>query len=177
MMTAVDVLQILERLREAGIGVWLDGGWGVDALVGEQTRPHDDLDVVISLGDAPAAIAALAALGFAIADDERPTRFVARDSRDRRVDFHTVVFDEEGGGTQQLQDGSSWRYPPEGFAGLGRIEGRPVACLTAAVQVLCHIGYDPDDTDRHDMQLLADRFGLTLPSPYAGAPASPSSSP
>lgn len=27
--------------------VWLDGGWGVDALLGRQTRPHDDMDIVI----------------------------------------------------------------------------------------------------------------------------------
>ena len=101
-----------------------------------------------------------------VTEDERPTRFVVRDARDRRVDFHTVVFDEEGGGTQYLQDGTPWRYPPEGFAGLGQIEGQPVTCISAAVQVLCHDGYEPDDTDRHDMQLLADRFGVILPGPY-----------
>lgn len=166
MMAAADVLDVLERLREAGVRVWLDGGWGVDALVQEQTRPHDDLDVVIALSDAAAAIGALVDSGYAISEEERPTRFVVRDSHDRRVDFHTVVFDEEGGGTQYLQDGSAWRYPPEGFAGRGSVGGQPVACISPAVQVLCHLGYEPDDTDRHDLQLLADRFGLRLPSPY-----------
>jgi lincosamide nucleotidyltransferase A/C/D/E len=167
MMTATDVLLVWQRLREAGIGVWLDGGWGVDALLAEQNRPHDDLDLVIALADSPAAIAALAAVGFALAEDERPTRFVMRDGHDRRVDFHTVVFDEKGGGTQHLHDGSSWRYPPQGFAGHGQIDGQPVTGLTPAVQLLCHLDYDPDDTDRQDMRLLADRFGLSLPEPYA----------
>jgi lincosamide nucleotidyltransferase A/C/D/E len=166
MMAAADVLEIVRRLRAAGIAVWLDGGWGVDALVGEQTRPHDDLDVVVTLADAPAAREALAALGFAVAEDELPTRFVLRDAHDRRVDFHTVVFDEAGGGTQQLQDGTSWRYPPEGFAGRGRVAGQPVACLTADVQVRCHLGYEPDDTDRHDLRLLVERLGMKLPRPY-----------
>jgi lincosamide nucleotidyltransferase A/C/D/E len=171
MMAAADVLEILDLLGKVGVRVWLDGGWGVDALVGEQTRPHDDLDVVIALADASAAIAALAESGFAISEDERPTRFVARDTRDRRVDFHTVVFDEEGGGTQYLQDGSPWRFPPEGFAGRWLVDGLPVACISPEVQVLCHVGYEPDDTDRHDMRLLGDRFCLILPSPYGDTKA------
>jgi len=37
-----ELLGLFERLR---IHVWLDGGWAVDALLGEQTRPH--LDIVI----------------------------------------------------------------------------------------------------------------------------------
>jgi lincosamide nucleotidyltransferase A/C/D/E len=167
MMTAADTLEILDSLDAAGIPAWLDGGWDVDALVGEQTRPHDDLDLVIALADANAAQAALAALGFVVSADERPTRFVTSDDRDRRVDFHTVVFDEEGGGTQHLRDGTAWRYPPDGFAGQGRIAARIVPCLTAEVQMLCHLGYEPDATDRHDMRLLADRLGLPLPTPYA----------
>lgn len=166
MMGARDVLTIVERLDAAGVAVWLDGGWGIDALVGEQTRDHDDLDVVIALGDAQAAREALAPLGYRLVEDELPTRFVVRASKDRRVDVHTVAFDPEGGGVQQLQDGSSWRYPPEGFAGVGRVAGRPTRCLTAEVQVLAHVGYDPDETDRHDMGLLRDRLGVALPAPY-----------
>jgi lincosamide nucleotidyltransferase A/C/D/E len=166
MMRARDVLQVVDRLDAAGVRAWLDGGWGVDALVGDQTREHDDLDLVVALTDATAAQAALAAVGFALAEDERPTRFVVRDAADRRVDFHTIEFDETGDGVQRLQDGRSWRYPREGFSGSGRIGGRVVRCLTAEAQVLCHLGYDPDDTDRHDMALLAERCGVAPPAPY-----------
>ena len=81
MMCADDVLEILHCLREAGIAVWIDGGWGIDALVGEQTREHDDLDVVVALADAPAAREALGTSGFVVAEDELPTRFVVRDGR------------------------------------------------------------------------------------------------
>jgi hypothetical protein len=31
MLEAPDVLAILDRLDRAGVVVWLDGGWGVDA--------------------------------------------------------------------------------------------------------------------------------------------------
>jgi hypothetical protein len=31
------VTELLDRLRQAEVLAWLDGGWGVDALLGEQT--------------------------------------------------------------------------------------------------------------------------------------------
>lgn len=65
MMQAHDVLAVVVGLRRAGIRCWLDGGWGIDALLGEQTRNHDDLDLVIALADAPVVQAALSHLGFA----------------------------------------------------------------------------------------------------------------
>lgn len=165
-MDARSVLRVIAALQDAGVPVWLDGGWGVDALVGKQTREHDDLDRVIGLGDAPVARAALAALGFAVSLDEVPTRFVVRDRSDRRVDFHTVTFDGTGGATQQLQDGTICPYPSQGFTGYGDVAGVRVACLTAAVQALHHLGYDPDEKDHHDMALLAEHFGIELPAPY-----------
>jgi lincosamide nucleotidyltransferase A/C/D/E len=165
MISTIDVIEVVRLLDEAGIPVWLDGGWGVDALIGEQTRPHDELDVVIALDRAAATCRALAPLGFAVHEDERPTRFVLRDSADRRIDAHTVTFDAEGGGIQVLQDGTAWRYPPEGFGGVGTVGGRAVRCLTAEVQVLCHLGYEPDETDRRDLALLRERLGVGLPAP------------
>ena len=165
MITAPAALQILDALTTADVPAWVDGGWGVDALLGEQTREHEDLDLVIALDDAENVSRALFLHGFSLTDDERPTRFVLANA-DGHIDFHTVVFDAEGGGVQRLQDGHSYRYPPEGFAGGGTIAGRPVPCLTPEVQLECHLGYEPTDTDRHDMRLLARRFGLRLPPAY-----------
>jgi hypothetical protein len=45
MLDATDVLGILDQLDGAGLMVWLDGGWGVDALLGRHSRPHQDLDL------------------------------------------------------------------------------------------------------------------------------------
>ncbi len=50
-MTSDDVREILERLAGGDMVVWVEGGWGVDALLGEQTRPHDDLDLGVRLED------------------------------------------------------------------------------------------------------------------------------
>jgi hypothetical protein len=38
---------VLDRRDAAGVEWWVDGGWGVDALLGGETRLHDDLDVVV----------------------------------------------------------------------------------------------------------------------------------
>ena len=66
MMLADDVALVVTALAEAGVAAWLDGGWGVDALLGEQTREHDDLDLVMALADAAAALEALASVGYSV---------------------------------------------------------------------------------------------------------------
>jgi len=38
MMSRNDVLSVLALLREAGTDVVVAGGWGIDALLGEETR-------------------------------------------------------------------------------------------------------------------------------------------
>jgi aminoglycoside-2''-adenylyltransferase len=50
-MTSPAVRSILHELGRAGIEVWLDGGWGVDALLGRQTRPHAGLDIIVRVAD------------------------------------------------------------------------------------------------------------------------------
>jgi len=172
-MQAADVLAVLAALDAAGVPVWLDGGWGVDALVGRQTRPHSDLDLVSALDQADRAVDAFAPLGFAVAEDAWPTRLVLRDGAGRQIDCHTVTFDAAGGGVQALPDAPAFRYPPEGFRGTGTVAGQPVACLNAEVQVLCHLGYPPDADDYHDMRLLHECCGVALPAPYSDDAATP----
>jgi hypothetical protein len=40
-----------ELLAQAGIRYWLFGGWAVDFYAGGVTRPHDDVDIAVSLDD------------------------------------------------------------------------------------------------------------------------------
>jgi lincosamide nucleotidyltransferase A/C/D/E len=166
MMSAKGVLVAMQRLSEAGIQAWLDGGWGVDALLEEETREHDDLDIVVELGSSDGAQQALKDLGYEISVDERPTRLELKAPRNRQIDLRTVVFDEGGGGVQRLQDGRSYRYPPIGFTGRGKVAGLMLPCMTAEVQLQCHMGYEPTATDRHDVNLLVERFHLPSPPGY-----------
>jgi lincosamide nucleotidyltransferase A/C/D/E len=174
MLDANDVLGILDQLDRAGLVVWLDGGWGVDALLGRQSRPHQDLDLVIARDDGAAAQAALSGLGFhhdVTARPGLPARLVLVDSGGHLVDLHPVVFDRQGNGWQELGEGAWGDYPAEGLAGVGVVGGRPVRCATPQLQVRHHLGYPLGSSDRHDLRLLAERFGVPVPpsiQPAAG---------
>ena len=165
MIDADQVLDILARLQAAGVRAWIGGGWGIDALIGEQTRPHDDLDLAIDTGDQADAIQTLQRAGFAIAADHRPTRLVMRTPTGTEVDLHPVDFTHPGPGVQIAPGGKPFLYPTDAFT-TGRIGGRRVPCLSAVQQVRFHLGYPPLDKDHHDMRQLRDRHGLTIPPPY-----------
>jgi hypothetical protein len=57
-------VEALRALDAAGVETVLIGGWGIDALVGEQLRPHRDLDLVADEGQLELAIETLCGLGF-----------------------------------------------------------------------------------------------------------------
>ena len=40
LMTTDKVHWFLDLFDELGVKIWIDGGWGVDALLGESTRAH-----------------------------------------------------------------------------------------------------------------------------------------
>lgn len=77
------VTELLGRLQAAGVLAWVDGGWGVDALLGVQTRPHSDLDLVIPRPHLAAARQVLGALKFTVLRDWLPNAiaFVDADGR------------------------------------------------------------------------------------------------
>jgi lincosamide nucleotidyltransferase A/C/D/E len=165
-----DVHQVVGAL--AGLRFWLDGGWGVDALLGEQTRAHSDLDLAIDSEDLGEAARRLAAHGFRHATEVEPglpARYVLRDERGRQVDLHPLEFDD-GDGWQPLPDGARGLYPGSDLGHVGEIGGVHVPCISPALQLGHHQGYEPTDRDRHDMQLLARKFGLQLSQTFeAGA--------
>jgi lincosamide nucleotidyltransferase A/C/D/E len=163
-MDAASVLEVVGALERAGIAAWLDGGWGVDALLGEETRPHGDLDLILGSADTAAVRRALAPLGFAERPGGSAVNFVLVDARGREVDVHAVSFDARGYGAFALPDGRRWPFPPSAFAGRGRVGGREVRCLSAEAQVQCHgQGYAPAEQDLRDMERLQQRFGVVLP--------------
>ena len=163
-MSADDVVDAIGALEGADVVVWVDGGWGVDALLAEQTRKHDDLNVVVDADHVPRLVVVLGGLGYVEIRiwSAAPEGFVLRAPGDRRIDIHPVRFDEEGNGLQRLAGGVEWPYPAHGFAGTGTIGGSTVRCLTPEVQVACHAGYELKPTDIHDMRALHERFGVEL---------------
>jgi lincosamide nucleotidyltransferase A/C/D/E len=69
-----EVLEVLAALAVRGCRFWLEGGWGVDALVGHQTRRHRDLDVDLDARCEESALAVLAEMGYTVETDWRPNR-------------------------------------------------------------------------------------------------------
>ena len=162
-MDAAGVLEVVGALEEPGLDVWLDGGWGVDALLGQETRPHDDLDLVAELRFSQLIVELLGGLGYELVAGGAPRSFVLVDPSGRQVDVHPVTFDADGGGVYEMDDGREWVYPAAGFAGRGSVSGRPVRCLSPEVQVLVHAGYELTEKDYLELCLLRDRFGVELP--------------
>src|ERR1044071_2323870 len=60
MFSADFVLDVLDCIPDAIV----DGGWGIDALIGRVTREHDDLDLVIPKARADAVAGVLRPLGL-----------------------------------------------------------------------------------------------------------------
>jgi lincosamide nucleotidyltransferase A/C/D/E len=163
-MSAACLLELLHLVEHAGICVWLDGGWGVDALLQQQTRAHKDVDIVVRISDVSKLCETLARRGFVVREGSPPGRFVLADGSGLEFDVHAVAFDEGGNGVYRMQNGEEWVYPAEGFEGKGVIEGVNVRCLTSTTQVIGHAhGYVPVEKDLRDMELLAQRFGVELP--------------
>jgi lincosamide nucleotidyltransferase A/C/D/E len=166
-MSADDVLLVLSTLRQAGVQCWLDGGWGIDALLGAEHRPHDDLDLVVRLDAIPRVCDALSLCSFEVAEDLLPTRLVMRDPARRQIDLHPISFDEAGDGWQiaAMPDASDCRYPAAGFT-TGYVHDTVVGCLSAEVQLAHHLGYNPRPHDIEDLARVAERFEIDVPKSY-----------
>jgi lincosamide nucleotidyltransferase A/C/D/E len=160
-LTADDVVEVLGRFRAAGIDFWVEGGWGIDALLGEQTRPHDDLDLGVRADDVDRICALFPE--FTRSDDEWPSSFVLRDNAGRKIDCHPLRFDGCGDGWQvNATGGAPYHWPNEGLQARGRIGGLEVPCITPELQVAWHAHTDFDDVDWQDIQHLCERFGVSV---------------
>lgn len=177
MVSAADTIIIYRRLLSESVQVWLTGGWGIDALLQEQTRPHKDLDIIMLLDDVVRMREVLAQDGYQLEKlwsenswvkdgfgAETPTAFVLRDSDGRQIDAHAIRIDDQGNGIPAWNNEEGLFFKMEDFAGGGIIAGVEVRCITPAMQVVCHTGYDLPDFQIRDMKLLCQRFGIGYPS-------------
>jgi lincosamide nucleotidyltransferase A/C/D/E len=156
-MNAQSVVALYRRLTDNGVPLWLDGGWGVDALLGEQTRPHEDLDIVIEERHVRRLRELLESDGFRDVPrpDTRPCNFVLGHADGRLVDVHVVAFDEAGRGIYgPVENGE---FYPAVFDGVGTVAGMPVQCLSATYQLRPR-DYALRDKDLHDAAALRARF-------------------
>jgi lincosamide nucleotidyltransferase A/C/D/E len=164
--TTADVIELHTQLRNHHIEIWIDGGWGVDALLGEETRRHEDLDIVLEEKDVPKLRQLLEARGHQDVprSDTRARNFVLGDDKGHYVDFHVIALDSHGNG---VYGKTGWAYPRDSLTGLGSIQGHTVRCIAPAYAVKFRTGYKLRDRDYRDVAALCQRFGIEYPAEYA----------
>lgn len=132
-MPIVTTLLAVKALEAGSIVAVLMGGWGVDALVGEQLRVHHDLDLIVDHDQLDMALAMLGGLGFKEwFRNPAPAPFgkrylegsvVVRDEAMHVVDLHPMRLDESGPTLAE-----------------GRIGGHRVTCISAELQIQVNAG-------------------------------------
>ena len=165
MMNEHDVADLLKSVESIGIAVWVGGGWGVDALIGRQTRPHNDIDIYTEQKNADGLIKILTSKGYCEVKMEYTTRShtVWQNSSNHIVDLHLIEF--KAGDSESLYfEGEA--YPLFVLDGRGTIGGIAVQCFTAGAQLLFHQGYEHGEKDVHDVLLLCEAFELEIPEEY-----------
>ncbi|MDR1615633.1 MAG: hypothetical protein LBR98_01230 [Syntrophomonadaceae bacterium] len=147
MMDEQDVVSLLSTAARIGVTVWVDGGWGVDALLGRQTREHDDIDILIEQRNAACFIGELKRAGYA---EKRvscttPCHSV-RVQSGLAVDPHLSEFDKAGAALYVGETCPAW-IP--GYQGGFRK------------------GYEHDENDVRDVRLPCEASNLPLPEGYS----------
>lgn len=176
MVHAEDAIDLYRRLTANHNQIWLTGGWGIDALLGKQTRPHKDLDIIMLLDDVVRLRERLSGDGYDLKElwsenrqavdargIETPTAFVLRDAAGREIDVHAMQIDTHGNGLPAWIDDAGLIFKPIDLGGEGVIAGLPVHCLSAEMQVVCHTGYALPDAQRRDLDRLRAKFGVEYP--------------
>jgi lincosamide nucleotidyltransferase A/C/D/E len=161
-MKAEEAGELIDFLQQHGVEVYVDGGWAVDALLGQQTREHGDLDIALPQKHVPRLRELLSERGYGEQprNDSWECNFVLADALGREVDVHSYTLDDAGNPVHGVA------YRREQLTGKGSISGYPVLCISPEWLVKFHTGYELDENDFHDVRVLCERFGIALPGEY-----------
>ena len=161
-MQGNDVINIYNLLENNNIGTYIDGGWGIDALLGKQTRTHADLDIAVQHKDILKLRELLRARGYKDAEraDAKDYNFVLSDVNGHEIDVHSYTFDSNGNNIYGIA------YPADSLTGTGTINGQPVKCIALEWVIKFHENYKPREEDLKDIQALCETFGIKPPENY-----------
>ncbi len=163
MISQKDACYIIQLANDAGVKLFVEGGWGVDALLGYERRAHNDIDLFVDDKDYIKFINIIKNKGFREVNMEytTPNHTVWQDDNNRIIDLHRFYYGDEG---MLVFEGES--YPAKVFDCEGIIGGIKVNCMEPYSQVIFHTGYEHDDDDAHDVKLLCNKFNIELPPEY-----------
>ncbi len=156
------IITLYNELENIGIKIWVDGGWSVDALLGRQTRPHQDLDIAMQWKDVPKLREFLETKGYKQIKEDSKWNFVLGDAQGNEIDVHAFVYDDKG----NVVDGIM--YPAESLTGTGTIDGQAVRCISAkyTVEFLASWIHKHPHKYLDAVSALCKKFKIALPEEY-----------
>ena len=133
--TITELFQVLDLLESLDMQFWLDGGWGVDVLYGQQTRLHRDIDIDFDANYTDQLLDLLQERGYQIETNWLPTRMEVYSKELGYIDIHPYEFQPD-------------------YFGTAVFEGRSIPCISAKGQQVFHSGYDLREKDIHDLSII-----------------------
>ncbi len=167
------IAEVTSLLTAATIPHWLFGGWAVDFLVGEVTRPHSDVEFAVWRSDFSSVRSLLERRGYTEqAGDSSPEAVNLRKSG-QVVRFIFIERNQRG---EVITPGpwSDWPWPEGSFGGvrgrLGSIE-LPVVSIQGQIDTKENYHRHPaggplrpkDRADLEHLRRLADKGQVTAP--------------
>lgn len=145
-VTAQKAIEIATSLSDGSIRYWVAGGWGVDALVGRQTRQHGDLDVVVDEATPDRIADVLKTHGLDLVATEQsippmPTVWVFSDNAGTTVEVLPI-------------DRTQPPFDAANAFTTGTIANTSVPCVSATTQRALRVGYQQRQIDRDDIAAL-----------------------
>lgn len=148
------LLKILDLLDSIHIRYWVDGGWGVDILLGKQTREHRDIDIDFDGEHEKLLMSKLKETGYTVTTDWSPSRVELYHEEYGYIDIHPLQIAENGTAKQAMPEGGFYEFKAEWFSE-SVFEGRTVPCISIEAQKLFHSGYELRAVDKLDLAHLA----------------------
>lgn len=148
-----NLFTVLDVLDKSGITYWLDGGWGVDVLIGKQTREHRDIDINFDAAKTELFLNILKEIGYQITTDCRPTRIELYHPKLSYIDIHPFMLGENNTAKQADLKGGWYEFEADVF-GSAVFEERKIPCISLLGQLLFHSGYELREIDKQDIKNL-----------------------
>jgi lincosamide nucleotidyltransferase A/C/D/E len=161
-MTLKEVIDIYNRLENRSIKIWIDGGWSVDALLGEQTREHQDLDIAINQKDVGPFVDFLKNNDYKEIKRDSEHNLVFRDNSGREIDMHAFISDVEGNVVGGIM------YPTQSLTGLGILDEHRVRCISPEYMVQFLAPWLTKHPHKYlqAISALCEKFGIEYPKEY-----------
>lgn len=154
-VTQEDLFEVLDLIEQLGIRYWLDGGWGVDVLVGRQTREHRDADIDFDAACTEKLLRKLENKGYEVVTDWSPVRIELYHPQLSYIDIHPFVINEDGTAKQAGLEGGGYEFEA-GYFDTSVLGGRIIPCISAKGQKVFHTGYELREVDKHDIKNIEE---------------------